>query len=125
VSTDTNQLETWALQRVITSAIALADSGRYHDFTDIDYALRFEHGWIEARALIDDGKMRALLNDRCASAQACATAQVAASLAAASASEPVTVAKPSLLRFAFGLRAVWRARAVKSAGAADLGSAAV
>jgi hypothetical protein len=68
VPTDINEIETWTLQRVITTATALADSGEYHDFTDIDYALRFEHGWIQARALIDDAAMRMLLNQRCAQA---------------------------------------------------------
>jgi hypothetical protein len=69
VATDNNEIEAWTLQRVISSAMALADSGRYHDFTDIDYALRFERGWPQARALIDEPAMRMALNRRCADAR--------------------------------------------------------
>ena len=69
MATDNNEIEAWTLQRVISSAMALADSGRYHDFTDIDYALRFERGWPQARALIDEPAMRMALNRRCADAR--------------------------------------------------------
>lgn len=108
--TDIDEIEAWTLQRVIATATALADSGQYHDFTDIDYALRFEHGWIQARALIDEAAMRRLLNQRCAKAQEAgvtiemsepAEPEVSAGVATP---QPAQRIKPSLIRRLFGFR---------------------
>ncbi|WP_087670213.1 hypothetical protein [Caballeronia humi] len=102
--TDINEIEAWTLQRVISSAMALADTGRYHDFTDIDYELRFERGWLQARGLIDEREMRMLLNRRCADARE-ALPQPDKPSAQEVVSEPEVIesAKPSMIRQAFAL----------------------
>jgi hypothetical protein len=121
VPTDIDEIEAWTLQRVISTATALADSGQYHDFTDIDYALRFEHGWIQARALIDEAAMRMLLNQRCAKAREAGVtigmpepAEPQAS-AGATTPQPAQRIKPSLIHRLFGFRARF-ARPVGAAG---------
>lgn len=86
MSTDINEMEAWRLKQIIASAIALADSGRYHDFADIDYALRFEHGWIQARAHVDEPGIRTMLNRRCADAR-----DTALDAAIAAATQPPTM----------------------------------
>lgn len=119
--TDTNEIEAWTLQRVISTATVLADSGQYHDYTDIDYALRFEHGWIQARALIDEAAMRMRLNQRCAKAQeARAVTEMAEppepeALAGVMTPQPAQQIKSSLIHRLFSFRARF-ARPVGAAG---------
>ena len=104
VPTDINEIEAWTLQRVISSAVALADSGRYHDFTDIDYELRFERGWLQARALIDEREMRMLLNRRCADAcEALTPPEKTPEPEALNEPEVIESVKPSMIRQAFAL----------------------
>ncbi|KXU86001.1 hypothetical protein CR51_38585 [Caballeronia megalochromosomata] len=69
MSTGHDDLDAWKRQRTLELAFELADSGRYEDFTDIAYALQFERGMATAQALIDDPKMRRVLNRRCADAR--------------------------------------------------------
>ncbi|WP_143328422.1 hypothetical protein [Caballeronia terrestris] len=102
--TDINEIEAWTLQRVISSAVALAETGRYHDFTDIDYELRFERGWLQARALIDEREMRMLLNRRCADAREALTPpEKPPEPEALNEPEVIESVKPSMIRQAFAL----------------------
>ncbi|AXL51714.1 hypothetical protein DSC91_004484 [Paraburkholderia caffeinilytica] len=47
----------------------LADSGAYHDYTDIEYVLRFDYGLSDVSALLDSQLMHRDLNRRCADAR--------------------------------------------------------
>ena len=47
----------------------LADSGAYHDYTDIEYVLRFDQGLTDVSALLDSQPMHRDLNRRCADAR--------------------------------------------------------
>ncbi|HEY4299057.1 MAG TPA: hypothetical protein VGM85_21490 [Paraburkholderia sp.] len=47
----------------------LADSGVYHDYTDIEYVLRFDQGLTDVSALLDSQLMHRDLNSRCADAR--------------------------------------------------------
>ena len=47
----------------------LADSGAYHDYTDIEYVLRFDYGLTDVSALLDSQLMHRDLNRRCADAR--------------------------------------------------------
>jgi hypothetical protein len=47
----------------------LADSGAYHDYTDIEYVLRFDFGLTDVSALLDSQLMHRDLNRRCADAR--------------------------------------------------------
>ncbi|CAH2806260.1 MAG: FIG00456722: hypothetical protein [uncultured Paraburkholderia sp.] len=47
----------------------LADSGAYHDYMDIEYVLRFDHGLTDVSALLDSQPMHRDLNRRCADAR--------------------------------------------------------
>jgi hypothetical protein len=69
VSTGNDDLDAWKRQRTVTLAFELADSGLYEDFTDVAYALQFEHGLATAQALIDDADTRRALNRRCGDAR--------------------------------------------------------
>jgi hypothetical protein len=69
VSTGNDDLDAWKQQRTVTLAFELADSGRYDDFTDVVYALQFEHGLASVTALIDEADMRRALNRRCGTAR--------------------------------------------------------
>ena len=42
----------------------LADSGAYHDYTDIEYVLRFDYGLSDVSALLDGQLMHRDLNRR-------------------------------------------------------------
>lgn len=66
-------LDSWKLSRLESLAYELADTGRFHDFSDIHFALQYEQGWSQARTLLDESSMRRRLNRRCASAQAIST----------------------------------------------------
>jgi hypothetical protein len=77
VSTGNDDLDAWKRQRTVTLAFELADSGLYEDFTDVAYALQFEHGLATAQALIDDADTRRALNRRCGDARETLTPAVA------------------------------------------------
>jgi hypothetical protein len=77
VSTGNDDLDAWKQQRTVTLAFELADSGRYDDFTDIAYALQFEHGLASVTALIDEADMRRALNRRCGNAREALAPQAA------------------------------------------------
>ncbi|WP_144111862.1 hypothetical protein [Paraburkholderia sp. BCC1886] len=47
----------------------LADSGAYHDYTDIEYVLRFDYGLFDVSTLLDSQLMHRDLNRRCADAR--------------------------------------------------------
>ena len=47
----------------------LADSGAYHDYTDIEYVLRFDYGLTDVSTLLDSRLMHRDLNLRCADAR--------------------------------------------------------
>lgn len=47
----------------------LADSGAYHDYTDIEYVLRFDYGLTDVSSLLDSRLMHRDLNRRCADAR--------------------------------------------------------
>ena len=47
----------------------LADSGAYHDYTDIEYVLRFDYGLTDVSTLLDSQLMHRDLNRRCADAR--------------------------------------------------------
>ena len=47
----------------------LADSGAYHDYTDIKYVLRFDYGLTDVSTLLDSQLMHRDLNRRCADAR--------------------------------------------------------
>jgi hypothetical protein len=53
----------------IAEARKLADSGAYHDYTDIEYVLRFDHGLSDVSALLDSPGIHRDLNRRCADAR--------------------------------------------------------
>lgn len=53
----------------IAEARKLADSGAYHDYTDIEYVLRFDHGLADVSVLLDSQAMHRDLNRRCADAR--------------------------------------------------------
>jgi hypothetical protein len=53
----------------IAEARKLADSGAYHDYTDIEYVLRFDHGLSDVSVLLDSQAMHRDLNRRCADAR--------------------------------------------------------
>jgi hypothetical protein len=92
---DLSELEAWKEQHLIAKAFALADSGQYHDFTDIDYALRCEYGWLQARAQLDDAAVRLMLNRRCSDAlEAAAAVSTAVGAAAQAATAAVVAAVP-------------------------------
>ncbi|MEW6344880.1 MAG: hypothetical protein AB1704_29880 [Pseudomonadota bacterium] len=57
------------LHAAIAEARKLADSGAYHDYTDIEYVLRFDQGLSDASALLDSQAMHRDLNRRCADAR--------------------------------------------------------
>ncbi|CAH2787352.1 MAG: FIG00456722: hypothetical protein [uncultured Paraburkholderia sp.] len=46
-----------------------ADSGAYHDYTDIEYVLRFDYGLTDVSSLLDSQLMHRDLNRRCADAR--------------------------------------------------------
>jgi hypothetical protein len=50
----------------IAEARKLADSGAYHDYTDIEYVLRFDQGLTDVSVLLDSQAMHRDLNRRCA-----------------------------------------------------------
>lgn len=47
----------------------LADSGAYHDYTDIEYVLRFAYGLNDVSSLLDSQAIHRDLNHRCADAR--------------------------------------------------------
>lgn len=47
----------------------LADSGAYHDYTDIEYVLRFDYGLFDVSTLLDSQLIHRDLNRRCADAR--------------------------------------------------------
>ncbi|RFU46879.1 hypothetical protein [Paraburkholderia sp. DHOC27] len=53
----------------IAEARKLADSGAYHDYTDIEYVLRFDQGLAEVSMLLDSQAIHRELNRRCADAR--------------------------------------------------------
>jgi hypothetical protein len=53
----------------IAEARKLADSGAYHDYTDIEYVLRFDHGLSDVSTLLDSPGIHRDLNRRCADAR--------------------------------------------------------
>jgi hypothetical protein len=53
----------------IAEARKLADSGAYHDYTDIEYVLRFDQGLSDVTALLDSQAIHRDLNRRCADAR--------------------------------------------------------
>ena len=53
----------------IAEAQKLADSGAYHDYTDIEYVLRFDYGLTDVSSLLDSQLMHRDLNRRCADAR--------------------------------------------------------
>jgi hypothetical protein len=57
------------LHAAIAEARKLADSGAYHDYTDIEYVLRFDHGLSDVSVLLDSQVMHRDLNRRCADAR--------------------------------------------------------
>jgi hypothetical protein len=57
------------LEAVIAEASRLADTGEYHDYTDIEYALGFDQALWDARALLNSQQLRLELNRRCADAR--------------------------------------------------------
>jgi hypothetical protein len=57
------------LEAVIAEAGRLADTGEYHDYTDIEYALSFDQALWDARALLNSQQLRLELNRRCADAR--------------------------------------------------------
>ncbi|HEV3423702.1 MAG TPA: hypothetical protein VG105_07955 [Paraburkholderia sp.] len=57
------------LHAAIAEARKLADSGAYHDYTDIEYVLRFDHGLSDVSVLLDSQAMHRDLNRRCADAR--------------------------------------------------------
>jgi hypothetical protein len=141
VSTGNDDLQAWQHQRTTTLACELADSGRYEDFTDVAYALQFEHGLPSAQALIDDADTRRALNRRCGiacEARALVEAErIAASLAAEHARRQAeaeaaylaanpaesTDPAPSWLRRATMALSRHGSRTIKPVGAGDLNSA--
>jgi hypothetical protein len=56
-------------QAAIAEAQKLAASGAYHDYTDIEYVLRFDYGLSDVSALLDSQAMHRDLNRRCADAR--------------------------------------------------------
>jgi hypothetical protein len=128
VSTGNDDLQAWRRERTVTLAFELADSGRHEDFTDIAYALQFEHG-LSASPLIDDADMRRKLNQRCGIARdALEPVEPPKPLAvvaqeAAAAEPPLPEPPPSLLRRAAA--SLWRSgsRAIKPVNAGELNSA--
>lgn len=54
---------------IIDEACRLAETGRYADYTDIEYVLRFGYGLSDARVLLDRQPVRGMINRRCADAQ--------------------------------------------------------
>lgn len=56
-------------QAAFAEAQKLADSGAYHDYTDIEYALRFAYGLTDVSSLLDSQQMHRELNHRCADAR--------------------------------------------------------
>jgi hypothetical protein len=54
---------------VVAEALLLADTGRYHDYTDIEFVLRFGYGLSDVRALLDSKNIRPAINRRCANAK--------------------------------------------------------
>jgi hypothetical protein len=56
-------------QAAFAEAQKLADSGAYHDYTDIEYVLRFDYGLTDVSALLDSQPMHRDLNRRCADAR--------------------------------------------------------
>ncbi len=57
------------LRAAIAEARKLADSGAYHDYTDIEYVLRFDQGLADVSALLDSQAIHRDLNCRCADAR--------------------------------------------------------
>jgi hypothetical protein len=53
----------------IAEARKLADSGAYHDYTDIEYVLRFDQGLADVSMLLDSQAIHRDLNRRCADAR--------------------------------------------------------
>jgi hypothetical protein len=53
----------------IAEARKLADSGAYHDYTDIEYVLRFDQGLSDVSALLDSQPIHRDLNRRYADAR--------------------------------------------------------
>lgn len=56
-------------QAAIAEARKLADTGAYHDYTDIEYVLRFDYGLTDVTTLLDSQAMHRDLNRRCADAR--------------------------------------------------------
>jgi hypothetical protein len=56
-------------QAAFAEAQKLADSGAYHDYTDIEYVLRFDYGLSDVSTLLDSQSMHRDLNHRCADAR--------------------------------------------------------
>ncbi|RDK04816.1 hypothetical protein [Paraburkholderia lacunae] len=56
-------------QAAFAEARKLADSGAYHDYTDIEYVLRFDYGLSDISTLLDSQLMHRDLNRRCADAR--------------------------------------------------------
>jgi len=56
-------------QAAFAEAQKLADSGAYHDYTDIEYVLRFDYGLTDVSSLLDSRLMHRDLNRRCADAR--------------------------------------------------------
>ncbi|AXF06253.1 hypothetical protein [Paraburkholderia hospita] len=82
MAAENDDLESWRRHRVVALAIELAESGHYHDFADIDFALRFEQGWTHACAELDTYETRRKLNRLCAVTRDAKAALHAASLTA-------------------------------------------
>jgi hypothetical protein len=57
-------------QAAYAEAQRLANTGAFHDYTDIEQVLRFDYGLADASALLDSPFFHRDLNRRCADARA-------------------------------------------------------
>jgi hypothetical protein len=110
--------EEWNKQRILSAAFALADSGKYPDFAEIEYALRFERGWMQAGAMFEEHALRATLNARCADAR-----DTEASTPASAEVAPVEAGEIPVTRAAHAVRDGWFSRLTRWGSAGDLKSA--
>ncbi|MFM0068784.1 hypothetical protein PQR07_36815 [Paraburkholderia aspalathi] len=69
VITDVMNSEWGQEPATIAEAYRLADTGRYHDYTDIEHVLRFGYGLPDVRALLERPFTRQAINWRCAAAR--------------------------------------------------------
>jgi hypothetical protein len=57
------------MRAAMIEAQMLADTGEYHDYTDIEYVLRFDRGFFDVSLLLDTQAIHRDLNRRCADAR--------------------------------------------------------